>query len=151
MKLAEALQERADLNTKISELRQRIGNNAIVQEGESPAEDPLRLLSELDQCVRRLCHLMARINLTNSLTKREGQTITELIAKKDALRIQVQAYREAIDAASQTARRATRSEIKIISALPVAELQKKADALSKELRVTDNAIQELNWQTELSE
>ena len=40
MKLAEALQERADLNKKIEELRRRIGNSALVQEGEEPAEDP---------------------------------------------------------------------------------------------------------------
>ena len=33
MKLAEALQERADLNSKINELRCRLGNNATVQEG----------------------------------------------------------------------------------------------------------------------
>ena len=38
MKLAEALQERADLNSKINELRCRLGNNATVQEGEAPAE-----------------------------------------------------------------------------------------------------------------
>ena len=35
MKLAEALQERADLNKKIDELRRRLGNCILVQEGES--------------------------------------------------------------------------------------------------------------------
>ena len=39
MKLAEALQERADLNRKIAQLRQRIAKNVLVQEGELPAED----------------------------------------------------------------------------------------------------------------
>ena len=34
MKLAEALQERADLNRKISQLEERISNNVTVQEGE---------------------------------------------------------------------------------------------------------------------
>ena len=48
MKLAEALQERADLRTKIDELRSRLTNNALVQEGEEPAEDPQELLSALD-------------------------------------------------------------------------------------------------------
>ena len=40
MKLAEALQERADLNRRLQQLQQRLANNAIVQEGEQPAEDP---------------------------------------------------------------------------------------------------------------
>ncbi len=43
----------------------------------------------------------------------------------------------------------THSEIKIISTVPVAKIQKDVDALSKELRETDELIQELNWTTEL--
>ena len=35
MKLAEALQERADLNRKLDELRRRLGNNILTQEGEA--------------------------------------------------------------------------------------------------------------------
>ena len=38
MKLAEALQERADLNRKIEQLNNRLSNNALVQAGEVPAE-----------------------------------------------------------------------------------------------------------------
>lgn len=38
MKLAEALQERADLNRKIQQLQSRLMNNATVQEGEEPPE-----------------------------------------------------------------------------------------------------------------
>ena len=38
MKLAEALQERADLNCKIEELRKRINLSLLVQEGEEPPE-----------------------------------------------------------------------------------------------------------------
>ena len=37
MKLAEALQERADLNRQIKQLKDRLRNNAVVQEGETPA------------------------------------------------------------------------------------------------------------------
>ncbi len=33
MKLAEALQERADLNRKIEQLKSRLNNNVLVQEG----------------------------------------------------------------------------------------------------------------------
>ena len=48
MKLAEALQERADLNKKIEQLRSRITSNALMQEGVLPVEDPEQLLKELD-------------------------------------------------------------------------------------------------------
>ena len=48
MKLAEALQERADLVNNIERLRSRIRNNALVQEGEEPAENPKDLIKELD-------------------------------------------------------------------------------------------------------
>lgn len=40
MKLAEALQERADLNRRIQQLQGRLNSNAVVQEGERPPESP---------------------------------------------------------------------------------------------------------------
>lgn len=149
MKLAEALQERADLNRKIDQLRARLSANATVQEGEKPGEDPRDLLAELDNCIARLEELMARINLTNSQTVVEDKTVTEWIARRDALQVKAEAYRELRDSASGLARRAQRSEIKIFSTVEVREIQKQADALSQEMRKIDNRIQETNWKTEL--
>ncbi len=82
MKLAEALQERADLNRRIQQLHQRLSNNAIVQEGESPAEDPAELLAELDGCVQNLESLITRINLTNCRTMVDGVSLTALLARR---------------------------------------------------------------------
>ena len=82
MKLAEALQERADVNIKIKQLERRMLNNALVQEGEKPSEDPEALLRELDGCVERLAWLASRINLTNCRTVADGRTLTELIAER---------------------------------------------------------------------
>lgn len=149
MKLAEALQERADLNSKINELRSRLSNNATVQEGESPAENPAELLSQLDECAARLEELIARINATNCATVTERGTLTELIAKRDCLTLRLSAYRNLVDEASCLAPRATRTEIKIVSAVDVKKVQKQADELAKELRLTDNLIQQSNWLTEL--
>ncbi len=149
MKLAEALQERADLNQKIDELRLRLQNNALVQEGEEPAEDPEELLRELDECVDRLEELMSHINKTNCLTTDNGESITELIAKRDTLNVRIRAYRDLITAASGATRRYSASEIKILSAVNVRYLQKKLDEMSKQLRLTDNRLQALNWTTEL--
>ena len=149
MKLAEALQERADLNHNIEQLRVRLINNALVQENEKPAEDPKALINELDGCVNRLEELMCRINKTNCSTVSDGVTITELIAKKDALKVKISVYKDLVANASQTARRARMSEIKILSTVDVKKLQKQIDDMSKELRLTDNKIQALNWATEL--
>ncbi len=151
MKLAEALQERADLNKRIEQLRERMILNALVQEGEVPAEDPAELMREFDACVDRLEDLMNRINLTNCTVVAEGKTLTEHIARRDCLKTRVNAYRRVLNEASQAARRATRSEIKILSSINVRERQKQIDELSKEIRLTDTIIQSANWTTDLIE
>lgn len=149
MKLAEALQERADLNRRIQQLQQRLSNNAVVQEGEQPAENPKELLIELDSCVGSLEQLIARINLTNCRAQVNGESLTALLARRDALKLKLSVYRDLAYNASQLARRATRTEIKILSAVNVKDVQGQADALAKELRLLDNAIQAANWATEL--
>lgn len=151
MKLAEALQERADLNRKIAELRCRLENNVLVQEGEEPAENPEELLKELNEAVSRLEELMAAINLTNCVTKVKGMTLTELIAKKDALMIKLSAYKEFVFTAAQSTDRARGTEIKVKSLLKASNLQKTADSTAKEVRELDNLLQETNWKTKLIE
>ena len=149
MKLAEALQERADLARRIDSVKSRLSHNAIVQEGEMPAEDPAALLAEFDGCANRMEELLTRINLTNCKTVVLGQSLTALLARRDVLKIKLDGYRMLVNEASSTARRATRSEIKILSTVNVAELQKTVDLTAKELRQLDNAIQAANWTTEL--
>ena len=151
MKLAEALQERADLNRKISQLKERIYCHVLVQEGEKPAEDPTLLLSELKESVSRLEYLIGKINYSNCTIKVDGATLTELIAKKDTLRVLYAAYRETLSAASHSTDRARGSEIRIVSVVNVAALRKEMDAVAKELRLVDNAIQQANWMFDLIE
>lgn len=151
MKLAEALQERADINRKIEQLKSRLNNNVLVQEGEQPAEDPEKLKQELDAAISRLSYIISRINLTNSRVSVDGQTLTELIAKKDALSLKISAYKDIVFTASQTAYRARNTEIKIRSAITVTDWQSETDAMSKELRLLDNKLQAVNWSTELME
>ncbi len=149
MKLAEALQERADINKKISQLRSRLSYNLLVQEGEKTAEDPLVLLKELDHSIKRLQFLIEHINLTNCNTLVGDKTITELLAKKDSLTLQISAYRDVIEQGSRNTDRARHSEIKILSTINVADIQRKTDKMAKELRSVDNLLQETNWNTEL--
>ncbi len=83
MKLAEALQERADLNKKISDLRGRLNQNSLVQEGEIPNEDPKVLMQELEAAIARFQQLIKDINLTNCTTIVEGRSLTQIIAEKE--------------------------------------------------------------------
>ena len=149
MKLAEALQERADLNRKIHQLRNRLSNNVLVQEGENTPEDPAELLKELDSSIKRLQFLMAKINMTNCSTETDGMTLTEIIARRDALTLKIESYQDIVYQASRATDRARHSEIKIFSTVNVSELQKKVDKMSAELRKLDNLLQETNWTTEL--
>ena len=151
MKLAESLQERADLNRRIEQLRYRLNNNVLVQEGEKPLEDPAALLEELESSFTRLEWLIARINLTNCAVKVEGRSLTELIARRDVLSLRAEAYRRLVEEASQNTHRATRTEIKILSAVDVPALQRQADDASRELRLLDNTLQATNWTADLME
>ena len=149
MKLATALSERADLQRRLSELSQRLINNAKVQEGEKPSEDPAELLKELDECIDRLEELIARINRTNNETVQDGMSISDLIARRDCLKERISIMRGFLNASSEKINRYSKAEIKILSTVPVAQLQKQVDGYSRQLRETDELIQSLNWTTEL--
>ena len=149
MKLAEALQERADAKRLIARLNTRLAANAVAQEGEAPAEDPSELLKQLDGCLARMETLMAKINLVNSATVVGGCTLTEMIARRDCLRERISAYQKLIDAASQSVQRMGRAEIRIVRTVDVRALQKQVDALCAEQRRLDNEIQQANWMTEI--
>lgn len=149
MKLAEALIERADLQKRLDQLEERLHSNALVQDGEEPAEDPASLLAELVSVSDSLKSIVTRINLTNSSTIVNGETVTALIAKRDCLKKRINITRRFLQTASQTAMRSRGSEIILRSTVPVRELQKTVDDLSKTLRETDTAIQAANWSTDL--
>ena len=149
MKLAEALQERADIQRRLAQLKDRLRSNARVQEGETPAEEPEALLSEMDGLFARLEHLIIRINLTNSAVAEEGVTLTELIARRDCLERKIQMLREFLNTASDVVSRALRSEIRILSTVKVADKRRQLDRLCKEYRELDSRIQQINWLTDL--
>ena len=151
MKLAEALQERSDLNRRIPQLEARIEQSALVQEGEEPPEDPKALLEELDASINRLEYLMERINMTNSRTLVDGQPLTALIAQRDALQLRVRVLQNISDTAGSRASRARGTEIRILPTLDAAALRQEADRLARELRLLDNRLQQQNWLCDLTE
>ena len=151
MKLAQALILRSDTQKRIEQLKVRLLSNAKTQENEKPSEDPKLLLKELDKLTSELFRLICSINLTNSSAKFEGMSLTEMIAKKDALTLKANVLREFATSASQRVDLYSNSEIKILSTVDVAALQKQVDALSKEIRELEMKLQEANWSVDLVE
>lgn len=131
MKLAEALQERADLNRNIEQLQSRLNNNVLVQEGEEPAEDPQKLKEMLDESIARLAYLIKCINQTNCQTIIDGKSLTELIAQKDALSLKIHAYKDIVYTAAQSVYRARNTEIKIKQTINVASWQAEIDQMAE--------------------
>ena len=151
MKIAEALILRADIQKRIAQLKTRLNNNAKVQENEEPAENPELLLTELENLISQLNDLIVKINRTNTLSKIDGISLVELIAKKDTLSQKAGILREFIEIASQKVNLYSATEIKVFSTVNVSELQKKLDKLSKEIRETDTKLQQANWTIDLVE
>ncbi len=154
MKLAEALALRADSARQIERLRSRIVSNARFQEGEEPAEDAVALLAEADEVLDGYETLIRRINRTNAATQLGADgTLTDALARRDALRARHSVVTSAADAAAGTGQpgyaRQLRSELRMLSALPVAELRSRADDLARELRELDVRIQRSNWEVDL--
>jgi len=150
MKLAEALILRADCQKRFAQLKSRLLTNAKIQEGDKPAEKPQELIKELEGVAGELADLIKRINKTNSATiVANSKTLSDVLAERDVLALRRAAYNDLALSAAIAHGRLTRSEIKYVSTINVAETQKRADELAKEYRELDARIQELNWQTEL--
>lgn len=150
MKLAEALQIRADLQKRLAQIPVRLRNNSTMQEGTVPAEDPETILREMDSLSRQLEQITTDINLTNSSVKdAEGETMTALISRRDALRRRVEYMRNFLNAASEVTMRRQSTDIRILPTVNVTEFRKRLDRLSKELRELEMRIQSLNWTSEL--
>ena len=149
MKLAEALNLRADLQKRIASLKERLIRNAKVQEGDTPSENPDTLLNELSNNIRELEDIIKAINRTNSSTYVENESISDIIAKRDTLGLKLSILRSFISESSNKIDRYSSKEIKILSTVSVTEKQKEIDNLSKEYRLIDTKLQGLNWTTDI--
>jgi hypothetical protein len=150
LKLAEALAERSDCQNKLEEVKKRIVRSARVQEGEKPAEEADELLREADHLFARLLELISAINRTNSSTTFDGKrSISDAIAQRDVAGKKRDFLSGIADAASTRQDRYSKSEVKFVATVSIAQMQKQIDQLSKEFRELDTRLQELNWQTEL--
>ena len=150
MKLAEALNLRADLQKRVAQIKERLNNNLKVQEGDAPAEAPEALFRELDATLAQLQEMIFRINRTNLATVWEGRCLTDMIAEKDTLALRISVLREVLGNANVRNDRFSRNEIKFVRTIDIAALQKQIDGLSKQLRELDVRLQQANWMTDLA-
>jgi hypothetical protein len=154
MKLAEALSLRSDAQKRLAQLQERAVASARYQEGEEPPERADELLGEARGVTEEIEGLIRRINRTNAATELEGGlTITDAIARRDALALRRKVITAVADAAAgqddHLWGRRLRSELRQLSALPVTELRREADDLARRYRELDVRLQEANWATEL--
>jgi len=152
MKIAEALLLRADLQKKLASLRERIGQNAVVQQGDEPHEDPGKLLEEAFSVHEQLETLVFRINEANLRTRLpDGRSLTAAIARRDTLAAEHSLLKHAIASTQKEPDRYSMTEIKWVAMLSVGDLQRQSDDVSKSIRELNVAIQAANWQSELED
>jgi hypothetical protein len=163
MKLAEALLLRADRKRAFEQLSRRAQAMARYQEGEEPAEDANSLVERAGEALSELERLITQINNTNSTTHLpDGQTVTAALAARDVLRLRYSLLTGVADAGSghgsgpqgrvmPTVGRQMRSELKVITAVPVASLREQANDVAQQHRELDAQIQQVNWTVDLIE
>lgn len=150
MRLAEALIERAEIQKQNASLISRMSENAKVQEGDEPAENPLELLQRYQENMERLEYLIQKINYTNSVSiYQEKATIADTIAHRDSIKSKIKAYQRIASDLIISPSRYSTTEIRFVRTLDLKEMQAMIDKMSKEFRQIDTKLQELNWTTDL--
>jgi hypothetical protein len=97
-----------------------------------------------------LLELVSGINRTNARTAfDEKQTISDAIAARDLFGKKRDMLASIAEAASTRQDRYSKSEVKFVATVSIAQLQKQVDQLSRQYREVDTRLQELNWNTEL--
>lgn len=152
MKLAEALLLRADIQKKLASLQARAEKYAIVQEGEKPAEDPQAILRQVQIVAGELQQLVFAINRANLRHQiKTGESLTEALAKRDSIVLHHRILQGVVDACTKPPERYGVKEIRWVTTVDVAEIQGQVDALAKQIRELNAAIQEAGWQVELEQ
>lgn len=149
MKLAEALNERKELQTRLDRLHDRLTANVRVQEGDTPSEDPVKLFALLDDTTAALQALIYRIGRTNIETIVEGRSLADWVAEREVAQRKFNIMRDVLNTAARRTERQSAAEIRILATIDVAAYQKSLDQLAVRIREIDATVQAANWTTEL--
>lgn len=157
MKLGEALVKRSDAAKRLDTLRERAKSSVRFQEGEEPDENVEKILDTAVHTIGELEALTSAINRTNAHhAVADGVTLMDLLAQRGALSSRHSLFHNVAEAAaggrlSTFGVRHMRSELRWLTAIPIPELRKRADKAAKEFRELDTRVQQINWETDLSE
>jgi len=150
MKLAEALLIRADQKKKILSLRERITQNALVQEGNQPREDISRLIRECFDVIAEEKALVLRIDIANAGGKLlDGQPLPQALAEREMLKQRHAVLKQAVDATHKEKDRYSPRELKWLPQIDVSSIQKQMEDLAVKIRDLNARIQQANWNIEL--
>lgn len=151
MRLGEALSLRARQAQKLNDLRGRVKQNAVAQEGTEPAESVVTLISEYLEVSEEHRHLLVRIQITNVSTDVDGASLLALLQSREALirERNLASLAAAAGTLSDSNYRYMRSELKYIPQLNVASFREREDDLNEQIRILDAQIQSVNWATDL--
>lgn len=151
MKLGEALTLRATQAQRLNDLQGRIKASALVQEGDTPAEDCDALLGEYLKLSEEHSDLVGKIALANARNSAEGTTLTQLIQEREVLIRERNVKRMTARAgtSSEDRYRYMRSEVKFVATVDVRALHTSADELDERIRQINARLQAANWSTDL--
>lgn len=148
MKLAEALLLRADLQKKVDQLTNRLKPVMIVQAGKIPQEDPIKLMAQLRNSIKKLEEIIIKINKTNIVTALpDGRPIMEGLAQRDSLKTLIAQLR----ILRQSAQIPSYNANSMQNTIQLKDLQVELDQTGRAFREIDTQIQEINWTTELKD
>ena len=133
-------------------MQQRIHKNVLVQDGDTPSEDPEQLIDEAVLVNKQLFQLIQKIHQTNAQAQaNNGKASLDILNQRDQLTAEHRIIQQAIDNTQKDTDRYSVREIKWIKAVSVSKLQKQADEISQSLRLINLEIQASNWQIDLKE
>lgn len=142
MLLAEALNECAEAQRRLADLKERIGDNARVYDETRAAEDPKALLRQAVEVNERIrARTLAVGAATTASRLPNGTTVTEALAQRDALDRHVALVTGAADSGGIG---------RYVPALDVAALRGEADRLAAQRRALHAEIQRVTWTTEFA-
>ena len=136
---------------KVSEIELRLEDNVKVQEGDTPAEESMDLIAELESALLELQRIIYAINITNTKTIVAGRSLTSLLAERDILKKKTRVLASALNKLTGRNDRYSRNEIKYVPTIDAAEVRKLYDKTASDMRKLDLQIQEVGWTTELLE
>ena len=105
----------------------------------------------MENNIVELTNLVQRINKTNSNTALSSGTLSDALAQRDTLGLKCSVLSGLIQNASIVSTRYSQSEVKLVSTVDIAALQRQIDSLAREHRLLDSQIQQLNWAVELED